>query len=180
MFRVSTRRRSIRWMERWSRTRSAVCWWSDASARSCGCGEPQFVTGDAMMKRVIAATLFLLTITPAIAQSADVALRFDCSAFTHILWACLPPSAARDSANAMASAFMSEAIRLGRERHMSDGKLNTVAMAALQRQRAKTGNTCSRLDALVRNYGNLCDALMDSQRADTERLKHPGPTAAAN
>ena len=134
-----------------------------------------------MMKPIIAAALSLLAaITPAIAQPADVSLRFDCSAFTHILWACLPPSNARDSANAMASAFMSAGIRLGRERHMSDGKLNTVAIAALQRQRAKTGNTCSRLDALVRNYGNLCDALMDSQRADTERLRHPGPTAAAN
>jgi hypothetical protein len=134
-----------------------------------------------MMKPVIAAALSLLAaITPAIAQPADVAVRFDCSAFTHILYACLPPSAARDSANAMASAFMSEAIRLGRERHISDGKLNTVAMAALQRQRAKTGSTCSRLDILVRNYGNLCDSLIDSQRADTERLRHPGPTAAAN
>jgi hypothetical protein len=104
------------------------------------------------MKRIIAPALSLLAIiTPGIAQPADVALRFDCSAFTHILYACLPPSAARDSANAMASAFMSEAIRLGRERHMSDGKLNTVAMAALQRQRAKTGNSCSRLDVLRRN-----------------------------
>jgi hypothetical protein len=113
------------------------------------------------MKHVIAAALFLVAaIAPAIAQPADVAVRFDCSAFTHILWACLPPSAARDSANAMASAFMSEAIRLGRERQMSDGKLNADAMAALQRQRAKTGNICSRLDVLVRNYGKLCDALI--------------------
>ena len=37
---------------------------------------------------------------------------------------------ARDSADGMASAFMSEAIRLGRERHISDGKLNAAAMAA--------------------------------------------------
>ena len=121
------------------------------------------------MKRVIAAALFLLAaITPAPAQSADVAVRFDCSAFTHILWACLPPSAARDTANAMSLAFMSEAIRLGRERHMSDGKLNAEAMAALQRQRAKTGNTCSKLDALVRNYGKLCDALIDTNKLLTK------------
>jgi len=112
-------------------------------------------------------------ITPAIAQPADVALRFDCSAFTHILWACLPPSTARDTANAMTSAFMSEAIRLGRERHMSDGKLNAEAMAALQRQRAKTGNTCSRLDALVRNYGKLCDALIDANKLLTKPTGGP-------
>jgi hypothetical protein len=141
---------------------------------------PQFINGGVKMKRVIAALSLLAIISPAIAQPAEVTRMFDCSAFTHILWACLPPSNARDSANAMASAFMSAGMQRGRERHMSDGKLNTVAMAALQRQRAKTGNTCSRLDALVRNYGNLCDALMDSQRADTERLKHPDPTAAAN
>ncbi len=113
-----------------------------------------------MMKRITAAALSLLaTITLATAQPAEVVLMFDCSAFTHILWACLPPSNARDSANGMASAFMSAAIRLGRERHMSYGKLNAVAMAALQRQRAMTGNTC-RLDVLVRNYGKLCDALI--------------------
>src|SRR5215467_16298917 len=96
-----------------------------------------------MMKTVIAAALSLVAaISPAIAQPADVALRFDCSAFTHILWACLPPSSARDSAYAMTSAFMSAGIKLGRERHISDGKLNAGAMAALQRQRAKAGNTC--------------------------------------
>ena len=116
------------------------------------------------MKPVIAAALSLLAITPAIAQPADVSVRFKCSAFTHILWACLPPSTARDSADAMASAFMSEAIRLGRERHISDGKLNAVAMAALQRQRAKTGNTCTRLDELVRSYGKLCDGLIDANK----------------
>jgi hypothetical protein len=122
-----------------------------------------------MMKPAIAAALSLLAaITPAVAQPADVALRFDCSAFTHILWACLPPSDARVSADAMASAFMSAGIQLGRERHISDGKLNAVAMAALQRQRAKTGNTCRRLDVLVRNYGKLCDALIDLHRANTE------------
>jgi hypothetical protein len=131
------------------------------------------------MKRIIAPALSLLGIvTPAIAQPADVALRFDCSAFTHILWACLPPSNARDSADAMASTFMSEAIRLGRERHMSDGKLNTVAMAALQRQRAKTGRTCSRLDVLVRNYGKLCDALIGADKLPTKptevRTSTPG------
>jgi hypothetical protein len=59
----------------------------------------------------------------------------------------------------MASAFMSEAIRRGRARHMSYGKLNAVAMAVLQRQRAMTGNAC-RLDVLVRNYGDRCDALI--------------------
>jgi hypothetical protein len=120
------------------------------------------------MKRVIAAALSLpAIITPAIAQPADVALRFDCSAFTHILYACLPPSAARDSANAMASAFMSEAIRLGRERHISDGKLNAAAMAALHRQRAMTGNDC-KLDVPARKYGKLCDALIGykTQMAD--------------
>ena len=131
------------------------------------------------MKRIIAPALSLLAIiTPAIAQPADVALRFDCSAFTHILYACLPPSNARDSADAMASAFMSEAIRLGRERHMSDGKLNTVAMAALQRQRAKTSNTCSRLDVLVRSYGKLCDALIGADKLQTKptevRTSSPG------
>ena len=121
------------------------------------------------MKRIIAPTLSLLAIiTPAIAQPADVALRFDCSAFTHILWACLPPSNARDSADAMASAFMSEAIRLGRERHISDGKLNAVGMAALQRQRAKTDNTCSRLDVLVRSYGKLCDGLIEANKLPTK------------
>jgi len=88
-------------------------------------------------------------------------------------WACLPPSNARDSANAMASAFISSAMRLGCERHMSDYKLNGVAMAALQRQRAMTGNTCSSLDVLVRNYGKLCDALIDSHRADTEISEAP-------
>jgi hypothetical protein len=124
-----------------------------------------------MMKPVFAAALSLLAaITPAIAQPADVSLRFDCSAFTHILWACLPPSSARDTADAMTSAFMSAGIQLGRERHISDGELNAVAMAALQRQRTKTGNTCNynRLDVLVRNYGKLCDALIDSLRADRE------------
>lgn len=75
----------------------------------------------------------------------------------------------------MASAFMSAAIRLGRERHISDGKLNGVAMAALQRQRAMTGNTCGKLDVLVRNYGKLCDALIDSHRADTESSEAPRP-----
>jgi hypothetical protein len=81
----------------------------------------------------------------------------------------------------MTSAFMSAGIQLGRERHISDGKLNAVAMAALQRQRAKTGNTCSssRLDVLVRSYGRVCDALIDSHRADMEALRHPGPAAAA-
>ena len=129
------------------------------------------------MKPVIAAALFLLPIAPAIAQPADVSLRFDCSAFTHILWACLPPSIARDSADAMASAFMSEAIRLGRERHISDDKLNAVAMAALQRQRAKAGNTCSRLDVLVRSYGKLCDRLIDANKLLTNpaEVRTSGP-----
>ena len=70
----------------------------------------------------------------------------------------------------MTSAFMSAGMQLGRERHISHGKLNAVAMAALQRQRAKTGNTCNynKLDVLVQNYGKLCDALIDSHRADTE------------
>jgi hypothetical protein len=63
---------------------------------------------------------------------------------------------------------------------MSDSKLNTVAMAALQRQRAKTGNTCSRLDVLVRNYGKLCDALIDSRRADKESADATRPDTAAN
>jgi hypothetical protein len=120
------------------------------------------------MKRVIAAALSLpAIITPAIAQPAEVTRMFDCSAFTHILWACLPPSDARDSADGMASAFMSEAIRLGRERHISDGKLNAAAMAALQRQRAMTGNGC-RLDVPARKYGKLCDALIGykTQMAD--------------
>jgi hypothetical protein len=127
-----------------------------------------------MMKPVVAATLSLLAaITPAIAQPADVSVRFNCSAFTHILWACLPPSAARESADAMASAFMSEAIRLGRERHISDGKLNAVAMAALQRQRGKTGDTCSRLDALVRSYGKLCDGLIDANKLPTKPTEVP-------
>src|SRR5215467_9248158 len=129
------------------------------------------IHGDVIMKPVFAAALSLLAvITPAMAQPADVALRFDCSAFTHILWACLPPSSARDTADAMTSAFMSAGIQLGRERHISEDRLNAVAMAALQRQRAKTGNTCSsyRLDVLVRNYGKLCDALIDSHRANTE------------
>jgi hypothetical protein len=122
------------------------------------------------MKRVIAAALFLLTITPAIAQPADVVRMFDCSAFTHILWACLPPSNARDSADGMASTFMSAAIRLGRERHMSDGELSAAAMAALQRQRAMAGNAC-RLDVPVRKYGKLCDALIGykTQMADQTR-----------
>lgn len=118
-----------------------------------------------MMKRVIAAALSLLAIiTPTIAEPAEVVQMFDCSAFTHILWACLPPSNARDSADKMASAFMSAAIRLGRERHMSYGKLNAVAMAALQRQRAIAGNTC-RLGALVRDYGDRCDALVSTNGA---------------
>jgi hypothetical protein len=99
---------------------------------------------------------------------------FDCSAFTHILWACLPPSNARDNADALASAFMSAAIRLGRERRMSYGKLNGVAMAALQRQRAMTGNSC-RLDALVRSYGKFCDALIDSHRTDMEGTEAARP-----
>ena len=120
------------------------------------------------MKRVIAAALFLpAIITSAIAQPAEVTRMFDCSAFTHMLWACLPPSDARDSADGMASAFMSEAIRLGRERHISDGKLNAAAIAALQRQRAMTGNVC-KLDAPARKYGKLCDALIGykTQTAD--------------
>jgi len=131
-----------------------------------------------MMKPVIAAALSLLAaITSAVAQPTDVSVRFNCSAFTHILWACLPPSTARDSADAMASAFMSEAIRLGRERHISDDKLNTVAMAALQRQRAKTGNTCSRLDVLVRSYGKLCDGLIDANKLLTKptEVRTSGP-----
>jgi hypothetical protein len=126
------------------------------------------VNGDVLMKRVTATALSLLaTITPAVAQPAEVALMFDCSAFTHIVWACLPPSNARDSANGMASTFMSAAIRLGRERHMSYGKLNAAAMAALRRQRAMAGNTC-RLDVLVRNYGKLCDALIGHQQMADE------------
>jgi hypothetical protein len=121
------------------------------------------------MKRVIPAVLSLATIAPATARSAEVVQMFECSAFTHVLWACLPPSNARDTADGMASAFMSAAIRLGRERHMSDGKLNAAAMAALQRQRAIAGNTC-RLDGLVRNYGKLCDALIEhKQMADVTR-----------
>jgi hypothetical protein len=120
------------------------------------------------MKRVIAAALSLpAIITSAIAQPAEVTRMFDCSAFTHVLWACLPPSDARDNADGMASAFMSEAIRLGRERHISDGKLNAPAMAALQRQRAMTGNGC-KLDLPARKYGKLCDALIGykAQMAD--------------
>jgi hypothetical protein len=128
-----------------------------------------------MTKPIIAAALSLLATTPTIAQPADVALRFDCSAFTYILSVCLPPSSARDTADAMASALMSAGIQLGRERHMSDGKLNAVAMAALQRQRGKTGNTCSKLDVLVRHYGKLCDALIDSHRADTQSAEAPLP-----
>ena len=122
------------------------------------------------MKQVIAALSVLATIAPVMAEPAEVVQMFDCSAFTHILWACLPPSSARDTADAMTSAFMSAGIKLGRERHMSDGKLNAVAMAALQRQRAKTGNTCrfDRLDGLVRSYGKFCDALIESHRADVE------------
>jgi hypothetical protein len=130
------------------------------------------------MKHAIAAALSLLaTISPAIAESAEVAQMFDCSAFTHILWACLPPSSARDSADAMTSAFMSAGIQLAREGHISDGKLNAVAMAALQRQRAKMGNTCrlDRLDALVRSYGKFCDALIESHRADTEGTEAARP-----
>jgi hypothetical protein len=84
-----------------------------------------------MMKRVIAAALSLPAIIfPAMAEPAEVVQMFDCSAFTHILWACLPPSNARDSADKMASAFMSAAIQLGRERHMSYGKLSAVATVA--------------------------------------------------
>jgi hypothetical protein len=75
----------------------------------------------------------------------------------------------------MASAFMSAGIQLRRERRISDGKLNAVAMAALQRQRAKTGNTCSRLDVLVRSYGKLCDGLIDSRRAVTESTEASRP-----
>ena len=121
------------------------------------------------MKHVIAAALSLLaTIATAMAEQGEVVQMFDCSAFTHILWACLPPSSAHDSADAMTSAFMSAGIKLGRERHISDAKLNAVAMAALQRQRAKTGDTCrlDRLDALVRSYGKFCDALIEAHRAD--------------
>ncbi len=125
--------------------------------------------GDLMIKPVTTAALAVLAATTsAPAQPTDVAQRFDCSAFTHILWACLPPSNARDTANAMASAFMSEAIRIGRERHMSDGKLNAAATAALQRQRGNSGNTCSRLDALVRNYGKLCDTLIGTNKFVTK------------
>jgi hypothetical protein len=128
-----------------------------------------------MKPAIVGALSLLATITSALAQPADVALRFDCSAFSHILWACLPPSVARDSADAMTSAFMSAGIQLGRERHISDGELNAAAMAALQRQRGKTGNTCSRLDVLVRNYGKLCDALIESDRANTESAEAPRP-----
>jgi hypothetical protein len=129
------------------------------------------------MKQVIAALSLLATIAPAIAEPAEVVQMFDCSAFTHILWACLPPSSARDTADAMTSAFMSAGIQLGRERHISDGKLNAVAMAALQRQRAKTGNTCrlDRLDALVGSYGKFCDALIDSHRADMKSTEAARP-----
>jgi hypothetical protein len=42
---------------------------------------------------------------------------------------------------------------------ISDGKLNAAAMAALQRQRAMTGNDC-RLDILTRKYGKVYDALI--------------------
>jgi hypothetical protein len=128
-----------------------------------------------MTKRVIATAISLLaTIGPAITQPAEVVQMFDCSAFTHILSVCLPPSDARNTADAMASAFMSEGMRLGRERQMSDGNLNTVAMEALQRQRAKTGNTCTRLDALVRNHGNFCDALIGHATAgQAARLSAP-------
>jgi hypothetical protein len=120
------------------------------------------------MKRVIVIALSLAAIiTPAIAQRAEVTRMFDCSAFTHMLWACLPPSDARDSADSMASAFMSEAIRLGRQRQMSDGKLNAAAIAALQRQRAMTGSVC-KLDVPAQKYGKLCDALIGykTQMAD--------------
>jgi curli biogenesis system outer membrane secretion channel CsgG len=130
------------------------------------------------MKPVITAALAILAATTStLAQPTDIAQRFDCSAFTHILWACLPPSNARDSANAMASAFMSAAIRLGRERHMSDGKLHAAAMTALQRQRAKSGNICSRLDVLVQNYGKACDALMDADKllAKPTEVRTSGP-----
>src|SRR5262249_11844456 len=123
------------------------------------------------MKNMNAAAPSLLAlITPPPAQPPDTVRMFDCSAFTHMLWACLPPSSARDSADGMASAFMSTAIRLGRERHMSDGKLSAAAMAALQRQRAMTGNAC-RLDVPVRKYGKLCDALIGykTQMADEAR-----------
>jgi hypothetical protein len=77
----------------------------------------------------------------------------------------------------MTSAFMSAGIQLGRERHISDGKLNAVAMAALLRQRAKTGNTCrlDRLDGLVRSYGKFCDALIESHRADMEGTEAARP-----
>jgi hypothetical protein len=138
---------------------------------------PQFINGGVKMKRVIAALSLLAIISPAIAQPAEVTRMFDCSAFTHILWACLPPSNARDSANAMASAFMSAGIQRGRERHMSDGKLNAVAMTALQRQRAKTGNTCNRLDVLVQNYGKVCDALIDVDKLLTKpaEVRTSGP-----
>jgi hypothetical protein len=132
MFRVFTRRRSIQCME--ALVASAISGSSRLSQRNV-------VSVVSWMKRVIAAALSLLAIiSPAIAQPSEVVRMFDCSAFTHILWACLPPSNARDSADGMASTFMSAAIRLGRERHMSDGKLNAGAMAALQRQRAMTGN----------------------------------------
>jgi hypothetical protein len=122
------------------------------------------------MRCVIAALSLLAIITPAAAQPSEVEQMFDCSAFTHMLWACLPPSSARDTADGMASTFMSEAMRLGHERHMSDGKLSAAAMAALQRQRAMTGNAC-RLDVPVRKYGKLCDALIGykTQMADETR-----------
>src|SRR5215470_12289515 len=155
----------------WSRTRSALCWWSAFSAQCCVCEYwPKFVNGGVKMKRVIAALSLLAIITPAAAQPSEVVRMFDCSAFTHMLWACLPPSSARDTADGMASTFMSAAIRLGRERHISDGKLNAEAMAALQRQRAMTGNAC-RLDEPVRKYGKLCDALIGykTQMADEAR-----------
>jgi hypothetical protein len=126
------------------------------------------------MKQVIAALSLLATIAPAMAEPVEVVQMFNCSAFTHIVWACLPPSSARDTADAMTSAFMSAGIQLGRERHISDGKLNAVAMAALQRQRAKTGHTC-RLDALVRSYGKFCDALIDSHRADMKSTEAARP-----
>src|SRR5260221_12314268 len=84
----------------------------------------QWLSGGVKIKRVIAAALSLpAIITSAIAQPAEVTRMFDCSAFTHVLWACLPPSDARDSADGMASAFMSEAIRLERGRHAADGQV---------------------------------------------------------
>jgi hypothetical protein len=71
---------------------------------------------------------------------------------------------------------MSAATTLGRERHMSYGKLNAAAMTALQ-QGAMKGNS-RKLDAPGRSYGKSCDALIDSHRADMDSTEaarpHPG------